>query len=331
MYIFENPVLQRELLANLRMKRAFVLMFCYLALLGGVVYLAWPRQERIDLANPTASKRLMNLFFLGQYLLASLMAPTFAAGAITGEKAQKLRDAFGQPADSRCHSDRQVVCLVRSHLAVFVVASLPIVVLCLPLGGVSVYEVLAAYVADFALDDHLRHDQPVGQQLFSTDQCRTGQFLRVDLALGAARLRIVVGFIRVGRLTRLLASITILPGVSAAIIAVLFSATAARLLHPPDVGSEGKEVVDTEQEMQEARGLIIQRGQFPDNLFAPAKRDDLLEDGANPVFDKEMHERDFQPGHLDAAGGDPGEHVPGDSVDVFLLLLFQARMGRRGT
>ena len=28
----------------------------------------------------------MDLFFLGQYVITSLMAPSFAAGAITGEK-----------------------------------------------------------------------------------------------------------------------------------------------------------------------------------------------------------------------------------------------------
>ena len=38
------------------------------------------------MAQPEAAKRLVNLFFFGQYMLASLMAPSFAAGAITGEK-----------------------------------------------------------------------------------------------------------------------------------------------------------------------------------------------------------------------------------------------------
>ena len=38
MYVLENPVLQRELLVNLRMVRAFVLLFVYQALLGAVVY-----------------------------------------------------------------------------------------------------------------------------------------------------------------------------------------------------------------------------------------------------------------------------------------------------
>ncbi|MEZ6075009.1 MAG: hypothetical protein R3C56_04835 [Pirellulaceae bacterium] len=34
-------------------------------------------------------RQLVDFFFLGQYVLASLMAPTFAAGAISGEKERK--------------------------------------------------------------------------------------------------------------------------------------------------------------------------------------------------------------------------------------------------
>ncbi len=147
MYVFENPVLQRELLVNLRMTRAFVLLFFYLAALGGVVLIAWPQERQLDLTtNPEAAKRLVNLFFLGQYVLASLMAPSFAAGAITGEKERKsyemllaspLRPSavvLGKLLASLC------------HLAILIFASLPIVMLCLPLGGVSLYEVLAAYL-----------------------------------------------------------------------------------------------------------------------------------------------------------------------------------------
>ena len=70
------------------------------------------------------------------------------------------------------------------------------------------------------------------------------------------------------------------------------------MLHPPDVGSEGKEVVDLEQEAQEVVGLVIQRDQFPDRLFAPPKRVDLLHDGANPVYDKEIHSEIFSQGTL---------------------------------
>src|SRR5205807_8816449 len=74
--------------------------------------------------------------------------------------------------------------------------------------------------------------------------------------------------------------------------------TSNRLLRPPDVGSEGKEVVDVEGETQKAVGLVIRRDQFPDRLFAPAKRTTLLPDGANPVFDKEMRSEIFSQGTL---------------------------------
>ena len=66
MYLLENPVLQRELLVNLRMTRAFVLLLLYVALLAVVVLLAWPQQRRLDLtSNPEAARRLVNLFFSG--------------------------------------------------------------------------------------------------------------------------------------------------------------------------------------------------------------------------------------------------------------------------
>ena len=50
MYLFENPVLQRELVINLRMTRSFVLLFTYVALLGMLVYAAWPGQQKLDMA-----------------------------------------------------------------------------------------------------------------------------------------------------------------------------------------------------------------------------------------------------------------------------------------
>jgi ABC-type transport system involved in multi-copper enzyme maturation permease subunit len=93
-------------------------------------------------------------------------------------------------------------------------------------------------------------------------------------------------------------TVTVLPGLAAAICIVLFVNTSARLLHPPDVGSEGKEVVDLDQESKQAVGLVIQRDQFPDRLFAPAKREKLLPDGANPVYDKEIRSEIFSQGTL---------------------------------
>jgi ABC-type transport system involved in multi-copper enzyme maturation permease subunit len=71
-----------------------------------------------------------------------------------------------------------------------------------------------------------------------------------------------------------------------------------RLLYPSDLGSEGKEVVDLETEAREAVGLYIQRDEFPDRLFAPPKRTTFLEDGENPIYDKEMRSEIFAQGTL---------------------------------
>ena len=97
---------------------------------------------------------------------------------------------------------------------------------------------------------------------------------------------------------RLILTVLLLPAIGSAICILLFFTTSARLLHPPDVGSEGKEVVDLEQEAQQAVGLVIQSDQFPDKLFAPAKRGDLIADGANPVYDKEIRSEIFSQGTL---------------------------------
>jgi ABC-type transport system involved in multi-copper enzyme maturation permease subunit len=300
MYLFENPVLQRELLVNLRMTRAFVLLFFYLFLLGGVVFLAWPGEgeRRLDLTtNPAAAKRLVNLFFLGQYLLASLMAPSFAAGAITGEKERKSYEMLlASPLRPGAIVLGKLLASL-AHLAILIFSSLPIVMLCLPLGGVSFYEVLAMYLAlivsvlsfgmiSLACSSYFRRTASslVVAYLLILPLALIGVFFWNLLASEGA--------------VRLFFSLTVLPVLGATICAVLFYDTSKRLLHPPDVGSEGHEVVDLEEEAKQAVGLVIQRDQWPDKLFAPAKRTDLLPDGANPVFDKEMRSEIFAQGTL---------------------------------
>src|SRR6056297_2910453 len=147
MYLFENPVLQRELLVNLRTRRAFLLLALYQLLLAVVVLIAWPSEERLDLTgNPRSARKLVDLFFLGQYVSASLMAPSFAAGAITGEKERHTYEMLlASPLRPGAIVLGKMVASL-THLGMLILASLPIIALCLPLGGVSLYEVLAAYL-----------------------------------------------------------------------------------------------------------------------------------------------------------------------------------------
>ncbi len=298
MYIFENPVLQRELLVNLRMPRGFVLLFLYQALLATVVYFAWPQDSRLDLTeNPSDARKLVDMFFLGQYILASMMAPSFAAGTITGEKERKTYEMLlASPLRPAAIVIGKMVASL-THLGVLVFASLPIVMLCLPLGGVSLYEVLAAYLGLI-----------VSVITFGAISVACSSFFKRTSASLVVSYLLILPLALIGVLTwywlsdfgslRLLLTVTVLPVVGLAICIALLANTSSRLLHPPDVGSEGNEVVDLDVEARDAVGLVIQRDQFPDRLFAPGKRDDLLEDGANPVYEKEIRSEIFSQGTL---------------------------------
>ena len=296
MYLLQNPVLQRELLVNLRTHRSFVLLLIYQLLLAAVVYFAWPQASRLE-ANADAARRLVDLFFLGQYIIASMMAPSFAAGTISGEKERHTYEMLlASPMRPSAIVMGKLTASL-THLAILIFASLPIVMLCLPLGGVSLYEVLAAYLGltlsvitfgmiSVACSSYFRRTVSalIASYLFVLPLALIGVFAWQAFAVSGQ--------------TRLLLSVTLLPVMCGIMISVLFRNTARRLLYPPDVGSEGKEVIDIEEEAEEVIGLVIQRDKFPDRLFAPPKRQALLADGANPVYDKEIHSEIFSQGTL---------------------------------
>lgn len=300
MYVFENPVLQRELLVNLRTNRAFILLLIYQGALALVVYFAWPSEQRLDLSTTSQSaQRLVDIFFLGQYILASLMAPSFAAGAITGEKERKTYEMLlASPLRPSAIVFGKLVASL-THLGVLIFSSLPIAMLCLPLGGVDIRELAAAYVGLIVSIFTFGMIGVACSSYFTRTAASlvVSYLLILPLALAGILIWVRLGQASLGEF-RVLMACVILPALAAAISLVLFANTSARLLHPPDVGSEGNDVVDLEQEAQEAVGLVIQRDQFPDKLFAPPKRDTLLEDNSNPVYDKEIRSEIFSNGTL---------------------------------
>ena len=307
MLLFDNPVLQRELLVNLRMHRAFILLFVYIALLGMVVFAAWPSDTRLDLteggrhsqsegAGPPGT-RLVNMFFLGQYILMALMTPSFAAGAIAGEKERKTYEMLlASPMRPTAIVVGKLLASL-SHLAVLVFASLPIVMLCLPLGGMSLWEVFATYVAMAASVVTFGMISLSASSIFT----RTVASLLVSymIILPLAMMGVLLySIFETAPFFRLAMLFVFFPAACAVVWVILMQATAARLMHPPDVGSDAKEVIDVDEEQREAVGMVIRSDQFPDKLFAPPKRTDLMEDGANPVYDKEMRSELFSQGTL---------------------------------
>lgn len=289
----DNPVLMRELLVNLRSSRSFILQLLYVTFLGVVVYFAWPTGGKLVSAD--LAQRLFNMFFLGQFFLVALVAPSFAAGSITGEKERKTYEML--LASPLRPSSILVGKLLSSltFLVILIVSSLPLVILCFLLGGILLSEIARAYLILILA---------AGTFGLLSLAC-SSYFSRTSSALVVSYLVILPVAVTCVALTqtrevvlRDFVSIAVLPPWCLAVWAVVILLVNRRLLRPPDVGSEGKDVVDEEQEMKYAIGVVIDRDLFPDKLFAPAKRTDLMPDGTNPVLDKELRSEIFSQGTL---------------------------------
>jgi ABC-type transport system involved in multi-copper enzyme maturation permease subunit len=298
MYLRNNPVLQRELLLNLRHPRSFLLLLLFVSTLGMLVVVAWPEARKIDMTNSNEGRTLVNLFFLGQYLIASLMAPSFAAGAIAGEKErQSYEMLLASPLKPWAIVIGKLFASL-GHIALLIVASLPIVMLCLPLGGVSFYELLALYGALLCSLVTYTSISLACSSYFSRTSASLVVSYLVILPSAMIGLLFWYGMEGGGAELRLTVTVTVIPIITLLISTTMLAYSARSLLKPIDVGSEGKEVYDEATEQRQAVGLVIRRNEFPDKLFAPPKRDDLLPDGANAVFDKEMRSELFSQGSL---------------------------------
>jgi ABC-type transport system involved in multi-copper enzyme maturation permease subunit len=296
MFFRDNPVLSRELLVTLRANRSFVLQLIYVAVLGLVVYMAWPSgQGGVNQVSSGAAQSLFELFFFGQFFLVALVTPAFAAGSITGEKERKTYELL--LASPLKPSTILVGKLLSSltYLVLLILSSLPLMILCFLLGGILLSEIFRAYLILILA---------AGTFGLISVAC-SSYFRRTSSALVVSYLVILplaLACVAMTRsrdtLVRDFVSIAVLPPWCLAIWSVVIVMVGRRLLHPPDVGSEGKEVVDEEEEMKYAIGVVIDRDLFPDKLFAPAKRTDLMPDGTNPVLDKELRSEIFSQGTL---------------------------------
>ncbi len=298
MLIRDNPVLTRELLVTLRSPRSFILQLLYVCALGMLVFFYWPPeagQPGAHQVSPAVARRLFDIFFLGQFFLVSLMAPTFAAGSITGEKERKTYELLlASPLRPGTILVGKLLSSL-SYLVILIVSSLPLMILCYLLGGLLLSEITRAYLVLILA---------AGTFGLLSVAC-SSFFGRTSSALVVSYLVILPLAVACVVLTRTeyveardFVSIAVLPPWCLATWTVLGILVNGRLLRPPDVGSEGKDVVDEEEEMKYAIGVVIDRELFPDKLFAPAKRHDLMPDGTNPVLDKELRSEIFSQGTL---------------------------------
>ena len=295
MILRDNPVLTRELLVNLRSPRAFVLQGLYVTFLGAVVYFYWPGGGANEQVSSGVARRLFELFFLGQFFLVAVVAPTFAAGSITGEKERKTYEML--LASPLTPSTILVGKLLSSltYLVLLILSSLPLMILCFLLGGILLSEIARAYLILILAAGTFGLLSVACSSVFR----RTSSALVVSYLIILPLAVVCIALTRTENTTaRDFVSIAVLPPWCLATWTVVAMFINRRLLHPPDIGSEGEVVVDEEQEMKYAIGVVIDRDLFPDKLFAPPKRPDLMPDGTNPVLDKELRSEIFSQGTL---------------------------------
>ena len=179
MYLLENPVLQRELLVNLRMTRAFVLLFAYVALLG-----RWwstspgRRQQRLDLTTQPRGGQAA-----GQPVLPGPVRADVADGPELRRRGDHRREGAARPTrccwPARCGPAAIVLGKLLASLC-----HLAVLVFCLaadrdalPAAGRRVALRSAGHLrGDGRLGGHVRHDQPGGQQLLHADDRRRWWF-----------------------------------------------------------------------------------------------------------------------------------------------------------
>ncbi len=296
MLLRDNPVLSRELLVTLRSPRSFLLQAAYVGLLGAAVYFAWPQGEgTARRVGSSTALRLYELFFLGQFFLVALVAPTFAAGSIAGEKERKTYEMLlASPLEPLTILVGKLLSSL-TYLVLLILSSLPLMILCFLMGGILLSEIARAYLVLILAAGTFGLISVACSSIFS----RTSSALVVSYLIILPLALASVSMTKTDDATlRDFVSIAVLPPWCLAIWAVVAMLVNRRLLRPPDVGSEGKEVVDEEQEMRYAVGVVIDREMFPDRLFAPAKRPDIMPDGINPVLDKELRSEIFSQGTL---------------------------------
>ena len=285
-----NPIFDRELLTLLRSKKAFALLAVYAGLSVAIVLASWPRDQMSVLLQGAISRELLGLFALGQTLLLGLLVPATLGGAITREKEGETLDLL---LATPLSVDRILVGKLLSGLAYFLilmVTSVPAVLLCFLIGGLSWSDVAGLYVflmlqavlygvisLTCSTFFHRTHTAVINSYLIAG---AAGVFLWAIYGDG-------LQFFSAEKLTSMMTFVLL-----AAVPMYLLSRY--RLKQPFSPVRKAMEEEDQSQQI----GLIISRDQFPDNLIAPPRRQRPLEDGVNPVWDKELQAEIYGSGSL---------------------------------
>ncbi|HVR86304.1 MAG TPA: ABC transporter permease subunit [Planctomycetota bacterium] len=286
----KNPIFGRELVALLRSKKAFVLLGVYLAISMAIVLLSWPREATSLVLQGAVSRELFSIFTLGQTLLLALLIPATLGACMTSEKEGETIDLL---LTTPVSADNIVLGKLASGLSYFLLlelASVPILLLCFVLGGLSSEDIFGLYLY-LTLQILLYGLTSVNCSIY---------FHRTHIAVILAYVLVGIEAVVMNRaygdgLAFLSGGewiFFLLFGVPALIGFYVAARAGVRKPYSP--------VPKTleEENTSDRIGLIIRRDAYPDKLIVPPRRRRLLQDGVNPVLDKELQAEIYGAGSL---------------------------------
>ena len=146
-----NPVMIRELRGRMRGARAFVVLTLYLALMGGFSLILYFVFGAVNAQNASSATGVIGrTLFVGvvavQLLLIILIAPSFTAGAITGERERQTYDLVRT---TLLTTPSFIIGKLESSLAyilLLLLAAIPLQALAFLFGGIGQAELLLAFV-----------------------------------------------------------------------------------------------------------------------------------------------------------------------------------------
>jgi ABC-type transport system involved in multi-copper enzyme maturation permease subunit len=129
-------ILQRELVAILRTRKAFVLQFGLALCLLGLIALRWPTDNRVELSG-ARSGQLFRLFSYGMLAAVAMLAPIFPATSIVMERRKgTLALLLNTPLRPyRIYAGKLFAVL--GFIALLLLITLPAAAACYAMGGIS--------------------------------------------------------------------------------------------------------------------------------------------------------------------------------------------------
>ena len=283
--MLENPVLNRELIENLRSPRAFLMQAIFILLLGGIVLVAWPPEIELEVKEQR-SLELYDTFARGQLILLALLAPILAAPAISSESERRSLDML---LTSPLSATAIVVGKLLSalvYLLLLAVSSLPVFSVCFRLGAVGYREVLSTFL-----------------MLFGTAYICGSIALFASAYMRRSRAALSVSYVVIIPVVLLLVLVNPLRSMPAAIAltflafvvgSALVGMVQRRLRLPFDTAPKAADEEDRDEQV----GLVLDQHRFPDNLLSSRYDGKPLDERKNPVYEKELRHELFGQGTL---------------------------------